>query len=177
MIRREFGTWCLNSSTEAAKRRPRVMPVVAGRLAPWLELWLAPQQRCVRPAGVSAGASNRQKARYIGSQNMSAGLRIRLAQQEPAERTTRGPRRQQNMPTAARARQPCAAVEPPRSLASPVSPHPPIGTLGGYRHGGPVRCSHGRRHDYNRTNPVIRSVGHRSYNPHIRTGRARKSEK
>jgi hypothetical protein len=125
MIRREFGTWCLNSSTEAAKRRPRVMPVVAGRLAPWLELWLAPQQRCVRPAGVSAGASNRQKARYIGSQNMSAGLRIRLAQQEPAERTTRGPPRQQNMPTAARARQPCAAVEPPRSLASPVSPHPP----------------------------------------------------
>ena len=125
MIRREFGTWCLNSSTEAAKRRPRVMPVVAVRLAPWLELWLEPQQRCVRSVGLSTGTPNRQKARYIGSQNMSAGRRSRLAKQEPAERTTRGLRRQQSMPAAARARQPCAAVEPPRSLAYPVSPHPP----------------------------------------------------
>ena len=171
MIRRAFGTWCPHSPTEAAKKRPRVMPVVTLRLAPWLGLWLAPQQRCVRPAGVSAGASNRQTARCSGTLHRSLGRRSRLAQSEPAGPKTRGPRRQQNMPAVARARQPCAAVEPHRVLACPASPQPPaIGTLGGYRHGGPIRRRQGQRHDHNRTNPVIRSVLHRPYNPHIRIG-------
>ena len=147
------------------------MPVVALRVAPWLGLWLAPQQRCVRPAGLSAGASNRQKARYNVSPHRSACRWSRLAQSEPAEPKTRGPRRQQNMPAATRARQTCAAVEPHRLLAYPASPQPPaIGTLCGYRHGRPARCSHGRRHAHDRTNPVIRSVLHRPYNPHIRIG-------
>ena len=119
------------------------MPVVTLRLAPWLGLWLAPQQRCVRPAGVSAGASNRQTARCSGTLHRSLGRRSRLAQSEPAGPKTRGPRRQQNMPAAARARPTCAAVEPPRSLAYPASPQPAaIGNLGVHRHGGPPQRSH-----------------------------------